>query len=287
MGYRRRRDSRPGRAPPRASRRRHRGHRGPRVLVGVRRGSPRLPAGIGRRRPGGVRGLPRQAVPDRAGGHGHVGRRGAIALRARARHHLPGGRRRRPAAGHGGRDPGLARRRRGDAGRGVRRDPRPAQRAVARDRPRGDAHDGPGVPDGVPGGRVARAGPRARGGRVRAGGDAPRPGGRDLGEAAGQAAAAADAQALPHRAARDLAAHRLRDVPDLERLPGTVREPRDRQPGAGEAVAARRAAAGDHRGRRPRRARRGRLLAGPRRAHGRRAGRPVGGRASRCGPRSG
>ena len=54
----------------------------------------------------------------------------------------------------------------------------------------------------------------------RAGGDAPRPGGGDLGEAAGQAPAAADAQALPDRPARHLAADRLRDVPHLERLPG-------------------------------------------------------------------
>ena len=153
MGYRRRRDSRPRRAPPRASRRRHRGHRGPRVLVGVRRGSPRLPAGIGRRRPGGVRGLPRQAVPARAARHRRLGRRRALAVRV---FHLgvsyPHARSRHAAAGHARRDPGLARRgsRRPARGR-LPRDPGPPQRALLRHRRRRHAPHRPGLPDGLPG----------------------------------------------------------------------------------------------------------------------------------------
>ena len=121
-----------------------------------------------------------------------MGRRGAIAVRARARRSPTPSPTSTPCC------PPWRPRSRPGATPAPRRGPPCAPRSscgstrVARDRPRGDAHDGPGVPDGVPGGRVARAGPRARGGRVRAGGDAPRPGGRDLGEAAGQAAAAAD-----------------------------------------------------------------------------------------------
>ena len=56
---------------------------------------------------------------------------------------------------------------------------------------------GPGVHDGVPGRRPARAGPRARGRRVRVGRDAPRAGAGALGKAAGQERADPDGKALP------------------------------------------------------------------------------------------
>ena len=269
MGYRRSRDSRPGRAPPRASRRRHRGHRGPRVLVGVRRGSTRVPGRIGRGRPGGVRGLPRQAVPDRAGrprrrGPARSARRTASSSASPTRMAdvdalLPR---------DDGRDPGLARRRRGDAGRAcasrsstgstrartrspTRSCTRPARRSRWRSR------------------RAARTRRTAgsRRSRTRYAEMTPRPGGRDLGEAAGQAAAAADAQALTVVPRGVVAGDRLQHLPDLERLPGPVRQPRHRQRRSlVKPHPARGAAAGDHRRGRPRGARRGRLLAGPRRA---------------------
>ena len=75
----------------------------------------------------------------------------------------------RPSAqAHGAVAQGRAR----SVGRRVPRDPRPHQQGELRDRQRGHAHDRPGVHDGVPGGRPARAGSRARGGRVRVGRDA-------------------------------------------------------------------------------------------------------------------
>ena len=91
-----------------------------------------------------------------------------------ARHHLSEGRPRRA----------VRRDRAGAARRGARPDRRRGsacrleildahQQGELRDRQRGDAHDGPGVHDGVPGRRPARAGPRARGGRLRVGRDAP------------------------------------------------------------------------------------------------------------------
>ena len=61
------------------------------------------------------------------------------------------------------------------------RDPRADQQAELPVRQRRDAHDRAGVHDGVPGGRPARAGPRARGGRVRVGRDAPHPAEGDSG----------------------------------------------------------------------------------------------------------
>jgi hypothetical protein len=51
----------------------------------------------------------------------------------------------------------------------------------------------------------------------------------DLGKAAGQERADTDGQALPHRAARRGARHRLQHVSDVERLPRHVREPCHRQ----------------------------------------------------------
>ena len=78
-------------------------------------------------------------------------------------------------------------------GRRLSRDPRSHQQAELRDRQRGHAHDRPGVHDGVPGGRPARAGSRARSSRVRMGRDAARAGAGAMGEAAGQERADQDA----------------------------------------------------------------------------------------------
>ena len=87
------------------------------------------------------------------------------------------------------------------------------------------AHHRPGLRDGLPGRRAARPGPGPRGGRLRLRRDDPaRPRGA-LGEAAGQAAAAAPAQALHRRPAGDRPGRRLQHLPDLERLPGPVRQP--------------------------------------------------------------
>ena len=95
---------------------------------------------------------------------------------------------------------------------------------------RGDAHHRPGLPDGLPGRRPARAGPRARGGGDRLGrDDAARPPTRDLGEAAGQGRADRAREALARGAARRRARHRLPDLPDLEQLPRPLRQPRHRQ----------------------------------------------------------
>jgi hypothetical protein len=69
-------------------------------------------------------------------------------------------------------------------------------------RERGDAHDGTGVHDGVPGRRPARAGPRSRSHRLRLGGNEADSRARLLGEAAGQERAAEDGKAFPDRAAR-------------------------------------------------------------------------------------
>ena len=100
-----------------------------------------------------------------------------------------------------------------------------------------DAHDRPGVPDGVPGGRVARAGPRARGGRVsRWRRCAACPAAATWEKPQGKRPPLRMLKRFRIVPARDLAADRLRDVPDLERLPGAVREPRDGQPGAGQAA---------------------------------------------------
>ncbi len=66
----------------------------------------------------------------------------------------------------------------GTGGMGGRRgrNPRAHQPAKRADGACRDAYDGPGIHDGVPGGRPARAGPRARGRGVRVGRDAPHSG---------------------------------------------------------------------------------------------------------------
>ena len=131
-------------------------------------------------------------------------------------------------------------------GRRVPRDPAPDQPAELPHRQRRDAHDRPGVHDGVPGRRPARAGPRPRGGRVRVGRDAAHPGEGAVGKAAGQERAAADGKALPHRAARHRARDRLLHVPDVERLSRPVRRSRHRQRGRREAASGGDPAARDH-----------------------------------------
>ena len=73
---------------------------------------------------------------------------------------LPAARRRRGHGGRPGGDARLARRRRADPRRGVRRDRRRDQQAVVRDRQRRDAHQRAAVRDVVPGRWPARPGPR-------------------------------------------------------------------------------------------------------------------------------
>ena len=107
-----------------------------------------------------------------AAGHRRHGRRREVAVRLRARHHLSEGRPRRalrgrrPRAGRSGRRP-VRRRGSACASKSCTR----INQAELPDRQRGDAHDRPGVHDGVPGRRSARAGSRARGRRVRVGRD--------------------------------------------------------------------------------------------------------------------
>jgi hypothetical protein len=67
----------------------------------------------------------------------------------------------------------------------------------------------------------------------------------DLGEA-GQARAAAHREDVPRRPARRRSHHRLLDVSDLERVPGDVRQPGDRERGDRQAAPASGSAAGDH-----------------------------------------
>ena len=121
-----------------------------------------------------------------------------------------------------------------------------------------------GLRDGVPGRRPARAGPRARGRRLRLRGAGPLPGRGRLGEAAGQAAAGPDVQDVHGRPARHRPRHRLQHLPDVELLPRPVRRPGHRQRRPRQAAPARRPAAGDHRPDRPRGARRARLRPEPR-----------------------
>ena len=138
------------------------------------------------------------------------------------------------------------------------------QRAQPRDGAGGHAHVGPGLRDGLPGRRPARPGPGARGGRLRLRRDDPARRRVGLGEAAGQAPAAADGQALHRGPARGRPRHRLQHLPDLELLPRAVRQPGHRQRRRRQAAPARRPAARDHRRRRARGARRGGLLPRPR-----------------------
>ena len=134
--------------------------------------------------------------------HRRRGGRRALAVRHRPRRHLPARRRRHAARRRHSRDPGLARGRAGRPGRARPRDPAPDQRAQPRDGAGRHAHVRPGLRDGVPGRRPARAGPRPRGDRLLLRRDDPARRERHLGEAAGQAAAAADDQDVHGRAAR-------------------------------------------------------------------------------------
>ena len=110
-----------------------------------------------------------QPLSADAAGHGRRRRRRALAVRHSARHHLSQGRHRRPV-----------RRGRARARPMEKADPETwagvcleilarINKASFEIRQRGDAYDRPGVHDGVPGGRPARAGSRARSGRVRVG----------------------------------------------------------------------------------------------------------------------
>ncbi len=165
----------------------------------------------------------------------------------------------------------------GSLGRRVRRDPAPDQPAELPLRQRRDAHDRPGVHDGVPGGRPARAGPRARGRGVCVGRDEEDPGQGALGKAAGQERAAADGEAFPDRAARHRPGDRLLHVSDVERLSRIVRRSRHRQCRGRQAASGGDSAAGAHGQDRARGARRGGL-----RSQRRHAGRARGGRRRRA-----
>ena len=123
----------------------------------------------GRGRQGGVRRAARQAVRARPAGHRRHGRPRGLAVRLAARHHLSEGRRRRALRGDRRRGTRMAQGGTGSLGRRRHGDPAPDQPPELPLRQRGDAHDGPGVHDGVPGGRAARAGPRARSHRLRLG----------------------------------------------------------------------------------------------------------------------
>ena len=197
---------------------------------------------------------------------------------------------RRPAALDDGRDPRLARRRARGPRRGLRGDPRAAQRAVARDRERRDAHHRPGVPDGVPGRRPARAGPGPRGGRVRPTRRMRRaPGVVDLGEAPGQAptrcAMAKRFTVVPRGVSLLIGCNTF---PTWNGYPGLFASLATGNPVLVKPHRARRAAARDHRRGRPARC-------SPRPASTRtwsalaveRAGRAARRRPSRCAPRSG
>ena len=111
----------------------------------------------------------------------------------------------------------LARRRARGPHRRLPGDPRPAARPDLRAGQRGPAHQRPGVRDGVPGRRRARARPRARGDRLRVDRDDPDAGHGAVGEARPRRAAA-DGEDVHGRAARRRAGDRLQHLPDLELL---------------------------------------------------------------------
>ncbi len=164
----------------------------------------------GRGRQGRVRRAQGKAVCDRAARHRRHRRRREIAVRICARHQLSQGRPRPLFSGdRKGAQVAWRKRRPRGVGRRVPRDPAADQPQSFSDRPRGDAHDGTGVHDGVPGRRTARAGPRARSGRLRVGRDAADSRQGAVGKAAGQERAAADGKAVSHRAARHRPRHRL------------------------------------------------------------------------------
>lgn len=199
-----------------------------RVLVPA----PRAPEGLrGERQPehgrgqGRLRRPPRQPPRPRPARHRRLGGRRDLPVRHRAGRHLPARGRRRAAARHAGRTAGLARRGRGDARDGLSGDPQADRRPHARVRARGHAHQRPGLHDGVPGGRPARAGPRPGGGGVRVCGAGPHARHRGVDQAPGQARPARDDQAVHAGAARYRADDRLQHLPDVERLSGPVRLP--------------------------------------------------------------
>ena len=150
---------------------------------------------------------------------------------------------------------------------------------------RRDAHHRPGLHDGVPGRRPARAGPRAGGRRLRLGRDdaaCPPTARWEKPQGKGEPLVLDKRLRIVPRGVG--ARHRLRDLPDLERLSGPLRQPRHRQRGDRQAASGRDPAARDHRefgARRARRerasirtsccsrpTRRGADRAGPRRASG-------------------
>ena len=184
-------------------------------------------------RQGGVRGAPRQAVRAGPGRHRRLGRRGALAVRAGARRHLP--------AADLDALLGAAR-----AGMPAWRDAGPEARAAVcleilsadqrpqpRDRARRHAHQRPGLRDGLPGRRPARPGPGAGGGglRVRRADPARRrpPAGRSR-RASGRRCGWTKTFTVVPRG--DRAGDRLQHLPDLELLPRPVRAPGHRQRGA-------------------------------------------------------
>ncbi len=194
---------------------------------------------------------------EQPGTVGTVGQR-EVAVRLRARHHVSEGRHR--CAVRGGREGAgrVACRRARSLGRRLARDPAPDQSAELPLRQCRDAHDGAGVHDGLPGGRAARAGPRARGRRLRVGRAPPHSREGALGKAAGQERADPDGKALSRRAARHRPRHRLLHVSDVERLSRALRRPCHRQCRRREAASRGDPAAGAVREDRARGPRRGR-----------------------------
>ena len=85
-------------------------------------------------------------------------------------------------------------------------------------RQRRDAHDRPGVHDGVPGGRAARAGPRARSHRLRVGRDDEDPAKAQWEKPQGKNEPLRMEKHFRDRAARHRPRHRLLHVSDVERL---------------------------------------------------------------------
>lgn len=249
----------------------------------------RTPQGLRRERQSGhgrgqgrLRRRPRHPRRPRPAGHRRLGGRRGLAVRHRAGRHLPARGHRRAAARHADRSARLARRGRGDTRGGLSGDPQADRRPDARIRARRDAHQRPGLHDGVPGGRPARTGPWTGSGGVRVRGADPHPGHRGVDQAPGQARPDHADQAVHPGPARHRARHRLQHLPHVERLSGPVRLPGHRQRGPGEAPPARGAAARADRARRARGARRGGLRPepggtgrrAPRRGHRQGPGRP-------------
>ena len=219
----------------------------------------------------------------------HLGRAVCGAGRPAHRRHVGRGRRCRPTDRRSGRVPAPGRR--PVAGRGPRRDARhgatPGRRCGRRYASRSSTRSTPAGSSwptrsctprasrsSWPSRRADRT-PRTGRSRRSSPGSSSRSGCRpgDVGEA-GQGRADPDGQGLPHRPARRRARHRLQHLPDVERLPGDLRVAGHRQPGHRQAAPAGGAAAGDHRGDRPKRVAGQRVRPGPRaaRRRGRRRG---------------